>query len=93
MTSPPRARHRPAPVLPGSPRSSSPAVGTSTSQQRGSSAGIYHDTALDDLCRIETFQNAGFSTKDFLAGISEKLIARSKADPGRECGVCRLALL
>ncbi|PWN33920.1 exocyst complex component Sec10 [Meira miltonrushii] len=36
---------------------------------------------VEELCRIETFQQ-GFNSKDFLAGLSEKLIARSKADPG-----------
>lgn len=63
------ARHRPAPMLPGSQSSSS--------QQHD----IYKDQAVDDLCRLETFEEA-YNSRDFLAGLSDRLIARSRADPG-----------
>lgn len=72
----PRGARRQAPKPPASPE------GAVNRPSRPSSRGaIYHDAAVEELCRIETFQQ-GYNSKDFLAGLSEKLIARSKADPG-----------
>lgn len=62
------ARHRPAPMLPAE---------SSTSQQHD----FYRDAAVDELCRLDTFEGA-YDSKDFLAGLSDRLIARSRADPG-----------
>ncbi|UZJ52417.1 hypothetical protein CBS101457_001737 [Exobasidium rhododendri] len=73
--SPRSVRHRPAPQLPGSP-DNHPLRG----HGRTGSRGVYHDAAVEELCRIETFQQ-GYNSKDLLAGLSEKLIARSRADP------------
>lgn len=74
--SPRRDRHRPAPALPqGSPGGSN---GHSRSSSRNN---VFYEAAVEELCRIETFQQ-DYNTKDLLAGLSEKLIARSKADPG-----------
>lgn len=58
-------RHRPAP-MPGPSRTPNT---------------MYDDPAIDDLCRIETFEDT-FDSRDFLAGLSDRLIARSRADPG-----------
>lgn len=64
------ARHRPAPMVPG--RASTPTVNASS---------IYKDNTVDDLCQLQTFEE-NYTTTDFLAGLSDRLIARSKADPG-----------
>lgn len=68
------ARHRPAPMVPGA--TASPATNFV-----GSSSFVYHDSSVDELCRLQTFED-NYSTAEFLAGLSERLIARSKADPG-----------
>ncbi|KAN0063111.1 Exocyst complex component 5 [Thecaphora frezii] len=46
-----------------------------------SSARPYHDSTVNELCTLETFQNS-FNTNDFIAQLSTKLVQRSKADPG-----------
>ncbi|PWN95393.1 exocyst complex component Sec10, partial [Tilletiopsis washingtonensis] len=78
-TASPRPRgHRPAPVLPGgaaAPVSSPP-------PPQPPQSGLFHDAALDDVCRMQTFENQAFATRDFMAAMSERLISRSKADPG-----------
>lgn len=73
----PRGMRRQAPQPPASPGPE----GGRGHHARTQSRGVYHDAAIDQLCNIDTFQQ-GFNSKDFLAGLSEKLIARSKADPG-----------
>jgi hypothetical protein len=87
-TASPRPRgHRPAPVLPGgaaAPVSSPP-------PPQPPQSGLFHDAALDDVCRMQTFENQAFATRDFMAAMSERLISRSKADPGREWPACGVA--
>ncbi|CAO1615975.1 unnamed protein product [Sympodiomycopsis kandeliae] len=79
------ARHRPAPMpVPSPDRTGSPSITASSSNMAASSSrtgGMYDDPATDELCRMETFQDT-FDSRQFLAGLSERLIARSKADPG-----------
>ncbi|PWN48937.1 exocyst complex component Sec10 [Violaceomyces palustris] len=75
QTRPARARPAPVPGSTNSPRSS-PSLHSSPTQARP-----YADPSLNELCRLETFQNH-FNTNDFVAQLSEKLIQRSKADPG-----------
>ncbi|MCO5590018.1 hypothetical protein L7F22_043987 [Adiantum nelumboides] len=82
----PRGVRRQAPIPPPSPdiMAGNGSVSNSSaarSHGRTQSRNMHYDAAVEELCRIETFQQ-GFSSKDFLAGLSEKLIARSKADPG-----------
>ncbi|KAG8901835.1 Exocyst complex component 5 [Tulasnella sp. 408] len=40
------------------------------------------DPAIQDLLKISTFSSDKFDIKDFIASMSEKLIAQSKAEPG-----------
>ncbi|CAO1620019.1 unnamed protein product [Parajaminaea phylloscopi] len=42
---------------------------------------MYHDSAVEDLCRLDTFEDS-YNTRDFLAGLTDRLISRSKVDPG-----------
>lgn len=41
------------------------------------------DPAVQDLLKLSTFNSDKFDIKDFIASMSEKLIAQSKAEPGR----------
>ena len=88
-TASPRPRgHRPAPVLPGG---AAAPVSSPPPPQPPQSGGLFHDAALDDVCRMQTFENQAFATRDFMAAMSERLISRSKADPGREWPACGVA--
>lgn len=66
------ARHRPAPVA---------QPGNSSSSSSRATVALYSDPAVEELCHLETFRD-NFNSRDFLAGLSDKLIARSRADPG-----------
>lgn len=93
-TSSPRpGGRRAAPALPSSPgRPGSPSLGAYAEQgfsgtshrPSGSSSNVFHNSAVEDLCQIKTFDSPNYSTKELLAGLSDKLISRSKADPGGE---------
>lgn len=42
------------------------------------------DPAIEELLDVKSFSDK-FDIKDFVGAISEKLIAQSKASPGRKC--------
>ncbi|CAO1618629.1 unnamed protein product [Jaminaea pallidilutea] len=83
------ARNRPAPIVtrrgdetPTSASTSTPARNKDASSSSSSNAlNIYKDAAVEELCNLKTFQE-DYNTRDFLAGLSDRLIARSRADPG-----------
>ncbi|PWZ02695.1 exocyst complex component Sec10 [Testicularia cyperi] len=73
---PPQSRPaRSRPLLP------SPASSSTLSRATSTAARPYQDSAVSELCTLETFQN-DFNTNDFIAQLTFKLVQRSKADPG-----------
>lgn len=44
------------------------------------------DPAIENTLQLSTFEN-NYSTEEFIGALSEKLIAESKANPGRTCKV------
>lgn len=74
-------RHRPPPTPPSTSATHPTSTSNHQSTNRSSLSGIYHDPIIDELCKMETFQN-NYSTNDFISSLTSKLVTRSRSDPG-----------